>query len=328
MPQRVRTRAKPTFIDLFAGAGLFGHAFEQAGFRQVLAVENDKHAAETHRKNSRCQVIEDSVTTVNPPRSADVLIAGPPCQGFSTLGRMDPADPRNQLSLEVVRWAKQIRPSVVIIENVEAYLNSKIWIYVSQALRKLDYAVESWVLDASDFGVPQRRRRSFTLATDNVEVKRPLATKARVSVREAWDGLPGTPNGVNLHWAPKPSNLALARMRVIPEGGDKRDILRAAPHLAPPSWAKVHNEATDVWGRMLWDEPANTLRTCLQNPSKGRYLHPRQNRVISLREAARLHSISDDFQFSGKPTHVARQIGNGVPPSLGKAIADSVFAAV
>jgi len=111
---------------------------------------------------------------------------------------------------------------------------------------------------------------------------------------------------------------------MIPEGGDKRDIMRAAPELAPPSWWSFPGQLTDVWGRMEWDRPANTLRTCLQNASKGRYIHPEQERVISLREAARLHSIEDTWSFSGLPTQVARQIGNSVPPRLGRAVARCV----
>ena len=117
----------------------------------------------------------------------------------------------------------------------------------------------------------------------------------------------------------------MARMRVIPPGGDKRDVMRAAPELAPPSWWKIRGEATDVWGRMLWDEPCNTLRTALLNASKGRYIHPEQDRVITLREAARLHSVRDDWRFAGTPYQVARQIGNGVPPALGRVVARAVM---
>ena len=107
-----------------------------------------------------------------------------------------------------------------------------------------------------------------------------------MTVRQAWEGLPEMPSGLNGHVARIPSKIALARMKVIPPGGDKRDVLRTAPLLAPPSWWKISGEATDVWGRMLWNEPCNTLRTALLNASKGRYIHTEQNRVITLREAA------------------------------------------
>src|ERR1051325_11636792 len=90
-------------------------------------------------------------------------------------------------------------------------------------------------------------------------------------VRQAWDGLPTTPDGSNHHYAPQPSELALARMRVIQPGGAKRDVMRYAPQLAPPSWWRLKCQVTDVWGRMEWDKPSNTIRTALLNPSKGRY---------------------------------------------------------
>lgn len=319
-----RPHTRPTFIDLFAGAGFFGSAFESAGFRPDLAIEQDDVAAATCQRNVGGDVMVKDLRLVRPQGRCDVLIAGPPCQGFSTLGAMDPSDPRNGLSFEVVKWAKVCRPRVVVIENVEAFLDSPVWKGVTDRLQRLGYEVTAWALDASDYGVAQRRRRSFTVAS---LIGLPLAPRPRqrkVTLREAWEGLPARPDGKNSHVAPKPSALALARMRVIPPHGDKRDILRRAPHLAPPSWKRCSMDVTDVWGRMDWDEPANTLRTCLQNPSKGRYIHPVQHRVVSLREAARLHSVSDRWVFEGLPTQVARQIGNGVPPALGRAVARSV----
>ena len=146
-----------------------------------------------------------------------------------------------------------------------------------------------------------------------------------MTVREAWSGLPDRPDGLNWHVARSPSALALARMKVIPPGGDKRDVLRKAPKLAPRSWWKIGGEATDVWGRMFWDKPCNTLRTALLNASKGRYIHPEQNRVITLREAARLQSVPDWWEFEGTPYQVARQIGNGVPLVLGRLVARAVM---
>ena len=234
-------------------------------------------------------------------------------------------DPRNQLSLEVVRWAKALQPDVVVIENVPAFINSDVWRRVTSLLQIEGFVVNVMVLDAFDFGVPQRRRRSFTFASRIGQPRPVCITRTPIrTVREAWLRLQPEPNGENHHIAPIPSKLALARMRVIPIGGDKRDVLRRAPSLAPRSWKHVSREATDVWGRLNWDGPSNTLRTCLQNPSKGRYIHPEQNRTISLREAARLHSIPDTWTFVGLPTQIARQIGNSVPLSLGRSVARSV----
>ena len=315
----------PTAVDLFAGAGLLSYAFRSAGFRIQQAVESDPVGAATYAANIDSQVQVADVRRVQPEGRCDVLIAGPPCQGFSTLGRRDLCDPRNQLSLEVVRWARRMQPAVAVIENVAPFLQSQIWEQLAAQLRQLDYDVGAFVLRATDFGVPQVRARSFTFASRRgLPMFRP-GQQATMTVREAWDGLPSKPDGRNNHFAPVPSPLALARMRCIPEGGDKRDIMRAAPHLAPPSWWRTTYEVTDVWGRMTWDSPSNTLRTCLYNPSKGRYIHPRQHRVISLREAARLQTIPDSFSFVGLHTQVARQIGNAVPPVLGRAVALAVL---
>ena len=214
---------------------------------------------------------------------------------------------------------------IVVIENVPTFLNSKYWASLEATLVHLGYEVASEVLNAVDFGLPQRRRRCFAFAS-KIGLPRigPPSSKKPTTVRQAWQGLPSEPSGLNGHVARRPSEIALARMKVIPPGGDKRDVLRVAPHLAPESWVKIGCEATDVWGRMRWDEPSNTLRTGLLNASKGRYIHPEQNRVITLREAARLQSIPDDWDFAGTPYQVARQIGNGVPPLLGRVVAKAV----
>lgn len=318
--------SRPTVVDLFAGAGLFSHAFQRVGFRIAQAVELDPVAAATYARNVGDEIEIGDVARVQPRGRCDVLIAGPPCQGFSTLGARRADDPRNRLSFEVYRWARVMRPAIVVVENVPTFLDSDVFALLRKKLARLDYEVSTLTANAAEYGAPQLRNRGFVVATrTRASFVPPKPSRRRCTVREALDGLPARANGDNHHYAPKPSKCALARMRVIPPGGDKRDIMRRAPELTPPSWWRVSGEVTDAWGRMEWDEPSNTLRTCLQNPSKGRYIHPDQNRVISLREAARLHSISDDWQFVGLPTQIARQIGNSVPPLLGLAVARSIL---
>jgi DNA (cytosine-5)-methyltransferase 1 len=325
MSYRAR-KSKPKVVDLFAGAGLFSHAFVKEGFHLVYAVELDRAAATTLRLNHQIEVNVADVRRVDPIPGADVIIAGPPCQGFSSLGNRNPEDPRNLLSLEVLRWARVTRPTVIVIENVVAFLDTPIWTKLKKGLQRLGYSVTPFALNAHDFAVPQLRTRSFTIASKRgTPVIRIPSRKGNQTVRKAWQGLPSVPDGRNHHYAPSPSPLALARMRVLGRGGDKRDIIEKAAQLAAPSWKHVSQEATDVWGRMEWDKPSNTLRTCFQNPSKGRYIHPEQHRVISLREAARLHSIEDGWAFAGSPTQIARQIGNSVPPLLGRAVARAVI---
>ena len=317
---------KPRVIELFAGAGLFGHAFQESGFRLVRAVELDAVAASTYAANLGNHIEVADVRTVKPTGACEVLIAGPPCQGFSTLGLRNADDPRNDLSLEVVKWARVLTPRVIVIENVAAFLRSATWPRLERRLRRLGYDVTAIELDAMNYGVAQTRRRSFTIASINGKLPSlPKPHSRRFTVEDAWDALPSKPDGHNQHYAPTPSKIARARMRLIPPGGDKRDVMRRAPKLAPPSWFRLACEVTDAWGRMEWDKASNTLRTSLQNASKGRYIHPEQDRVISLREAARLHSIPDSFAFEGLPTQIARQIGNSVPPGLGRVVAREVL---
>ena len=319
-----RSRA-PKVVDMFAGAGLLSHAFEREGFAIAAAYEQDPRAAATYARNVGSHIQIADIECAKCDVKCDVLVAGPPCQGFSTLGKRNALDPRNSLSNHVVRWVGDLKPKLVVIENVAAFLNAPIVRQIRARFEQLGYCVSTNLIDASDFGTPQNRLRSFLIAS---RIGTPELyghpRKLPPSVREAWHGLSPKPNGKNWHYAPTPSSLALARMRVIPLGGDKRDIMRDAPHLTPPSWWRVVGDVTDVWGRMNWDEPSNTIRTTFINPSKGRYIHPEQNRVISLREGARLQGIPDGWEFVGTPYQVARQIGNGVPITLGRAVARAV----
>ena len=324
-----KLKSRIPVVDLFAGAGLFSYAFLSEGFRLSTAVELDPKAAMTYSKNLSHEAKVTDIRDLSPEGEAAVLIAGPPCQGFSTLGKRDMNDPRNQLSLSVLKWVRKLRPRVVVIENVPTFLGSPVWGALAKGLESLGYRVKGDIYNAYDFGIPQIRNRSITFASRG---KLPVIIAAPRAgcrtVRQAFKGLPRKPNNKNHHFAPTPSRLALSRMRVIPSGGDKRDVMKRAPKLVPPSWWKVPSEVTDVWGRMEWEAPSNTLRTALLNASKGRYIHPSENRVISLREAARLQSIPEWWTFSGKPYVVARQIGNSVPPRLGRAIAKAVRAVV
>ena len=313
------------FIDLFCGAGLFSAGFVQAGFKPVLALDVDALAVETYRRNISSAAQVGSVAAEREIPSADVLIAGPPCQGFSTLGRQDPLDARNELSASLPRWVAGSGCKVAIIENVPPYLRSSHWAAMASDFEELGYEIHTWVLDAVDYGVPQLRKRAFTIASRVGPVTAPGAMSRRKKAGAAFINIAADDP---LHTWPIASELALARMKMIPPCGDKRDVLLNAPHLAPPSWAKIGDQATDVYGRIDPQQPANTVRCTFQNPSKGRYLHPSLNRVISLREGARLQGIPDHWTFAGRPYPIARQIGNGVPVPLAAAVARAVKAAL
>lgn len=319
-----RSSGTHTFVDLFCGAGLLSAGFSSEGFTPILGVDLDRHALRTYEHNLGAPTLHSSVEYVPDGLSADILLAGPPCQGFSTLGRRDPKDERNNLSLCVSQWARKLGPSVVVIENVPAFLKSPQHKELVRDLTMLGYGVTCTTLEAADFGTPQYRKRAFTIASLVGEFVPPMKTHATpVSVNEAVFG-PSISNDDSMHSWPNPSKLALERFQVTPVGGAKADIIAKRPDLCPPSWALIPGQATDVWGRMHLDRPSNTIRCTFQNPSKGRYIHPTEHRVISLREGARIQGIPDDWLFSGQPYPIARQIGNGVPVQMGRAIARSV----
>jgi DNA (cytosine-5)-methyltransferase 1 len=321
---RMEKSVAPTFIDLFAGAGLFSAGMMQAGFLPVMAVELDREAVASYRRNVSPCAIRASVTDLPSVPGVDVLIAGPPCQGFSTLGRRDPMDVRNDLSLSIIPWIEAALPSLVVVENVPPFLRSIQWQRLARRLKGLGYlSVDTWELDAADYGTPQRRRRAFTVASKLGRVVAPPPLGTIVSAKGAFDD-PTDPADPMHRW-PLPVGIAAERLSLIPPLGDKRDLLRMRPDLCPPSWEKVGCHATDVWGRIDPSQPANTLRCTFQNPSKGRYVHPTENRVISLREGARLQGIPDNWIFEGKAYPIARQIGNGVPIPLARAVGAALF---
>ena len=222
-----------------------------------------------------------------------------------------------------------MKPKVVVIENVAPFLQTSIWEELKSDFEDLGYDFDGAVYNAFDFGVPQLRERSITLATQvSIEKPKKLRTYNVETVREAWQGLSKIPNGKNHHFAPVPTPMTLERIKYVPPEGDRYELIRRAPHLVPPSLLRLKSGVSDVWGRMKWNEPSNTMRTFMIHPSKGRYIHPEQHRVLSLREAARLQSIPDSFTFEGGITDIARQIGNAVPPGLGRAIAKVVYNAL
>lgn len=316
-----RARSRPRVGDLFSGAGLFGQAFADQGGKLRFAVEMDPLAAASYARNVGPHIHAGRVEQLVPPHAVDILIAGPPCQGFSTLGRRDPKDVRNQLCLEIPRWAKQSGANVVVVENVPPFLRAPQWKIMAQGLELLGFEVTTWELDAANYGVPQHRNRSFTVAS-RIGLPEPPAQTEQTPAGEVFRGIRRTdPMQV---W-PEQSALADARMKLVPRNGDRRDILRLAPALCPPSWQRIGCQATDVWGRINPCVPSNTLRCDFQNPSKGRYIHPTKNRMISLREGARLQQIPDHWVMEGSRTSVTRQIGNGVPLGLGRAVAHQVL---
>lgn len=314
----------PTFIDLCSGAGLFSFGFQQAGFEPILAIDQDRLAIQSYNRNVAPVGIIGGVEKIIPDVHANLIIAGPPCQGFSTLGPRNPLDVRNRICMAVTKWTATARPEMVIVENVPPFLASSHWRQMADALSNLGYEIETWTLDAAEHGAPQHRSRSFTVASKIGQPNPPKKRRAKPS------SIAFAPvrDGDEMHLWPDPTDLAAERIKRIPRNGDWRDILAQAPELCPPSWRSLGSQATDVWGRINADLPSNTLKTRFQNPSTGRYLHPTEDRVISLREGARLQGLTDDWVLCGNREAIVRQIGNGVPIHLGRAVARAAFAAV
>ena len=205
------------------------------------------------------------------------------------------------------------------------------------------YTVVYGVLNAADYGVPQARRRGILVAIRDADrplswppppVCGPETGSPRKTVRDAISDLPARTSGTeplivdgaqHLHFGRQPEQRSLERYRAIPPGGNRFDLMRNRPDITPACWANKPSGTTDVMGRLWWDRPSATIRTEFFKPEKGRYLHPDQDRVISHREAARIQSFPDWYVFEGKKTEIARQIGNAVPPLLGRAIAEYVY---
>ncbi len=317
-------RRKPRFIDLFCGAGLLSHAFKASGFKPELAIDLDRKAIKSYQRNvSRAAIVGDA-SYVLPNLSVDLIVAGPPCQGFSTLGRRDPKDARNALGLCVLDWATEYLPKVVVVENVPGFVDTIWFNRLSEGLEELGYETDVFILEATDYGAGQRRSRAFTVASRIGSVEKPTPRKS--SARTFHDVVQKRPicPGDPMHIWPEPSELAKDRFQAIPPLGGKKDLMLARPDLCPSSWAKIPGEATDVWGRIDPSVPSNTIRCSFLNPSKGKYIHPEEDRVLSLREGARLQGIPDSWIMFGEPSPIARQIGNGVPIPLGRAIAKTV----
>jgi DNA (cytosine-5)-methyltransferase 1 len=314
--------------EIFAGAGLFAGAFKEIGFRTIYAAEINPRAVKSFNSNVAPVAELRDARLIRDNIRCDILLAGPPCQGFSTQSACNPearaatARKRNKLCLAVSDWAAATKARVVVVENVPKMLESWHWKRLRRAMEEQGFECAEWILRAEAYGAPQLRTRAFGIFSKIGLPAEPTATKLKPStIREAFDGLSIKPENSGMHIAPIPSPLALSRFRHIPPRGDKRDVMRRAPQLCPPSWLRMGQDATDVWGRLDYDRPSNTLRCDFQNASKGRYVHPVADRVITLREGARIQGIPDAWQFEGMRAHVAEQIGNGVPLPLGKAVA-------
>lgn len=335
----LKTTQKPVFIDLFAGAGGLSIGLQQAGFELIAATDWDHWSCETLRANHKdTYICEGDITTIKmddfkkhlPIKNIDLIVGGPPCQGFSPLGKRLKSDPRNQLWRQFMRFVDYFSPKMFLMENVPELLKSEEYAEIKKQAEKLGYTVKAKVLFAVDHGVPQKRKRAIILGSKIGEPVHPnpsyfppgqipLTDKAAPwkTVADAIGNLPPIPDGKNWHVGRHPTELSIQRYKSIPPGGNRFDL---PVHLKPDCWKRKKTGSTDVFGRLEWDKPSLTVRTEFYKPEKGRYLHPTENRPITIREAARLQTFPDDYVILGSSVQAAKQVGNAVPVEMARRI--------
>ncbi|RYN14723.1 DNA methyltransferase [Bifidobacterium animalis subsp. animalis] len=286
------------------------------------------------------------------PESVDIIIGGPPCQGFSTLGKQDQEDKRNTLWYQYVEAIHRTHPRYFVMENVPAFLKSRQYESFTAQTQSggllEDYTFRASVLTAADFDVPQMRHRAVIIGRrrDCRDVGFPIPTShdnmptlrdaighleqhvtqvdlpANRSINFADKKLLGPFRPEELQLTRNYSDLSLKRFASIPYGGNRFDI---PEELLAPCWKGYKSGAGDVMGRLEWEKPSVTIRTEFFKPEKGRYLHPVEDRAITLYEAALLQGFPSTQRFVGSKTAIARQIGNAVPVNLAKAIASQML---
>lgn len=344
-------------LDLFSGAGGLSKGMDMIdGFTTVIANDYNFSALETFKKNFPKtevvygdigdQKVKQTIFKLAKEKKVNMIIGGPPCQGFSNKGKkLGLKDPRNFLFLEYLDLVERIQPEVFVIENVKTMLTASNGFFIKEIetnILKLGYKMTYGVLNASDFGVPQNRQRAIIIAfKDKIpQLPKPFNIDKQ-SVRDAISDLsflnagegefeqeyllsPQTKyqkylrrNSKKLynHQATNHSELALYKLSLIPPEKGKEYL---------PDHLKGKQLFKTTWGRLKWDSQSPTIDTRFDTPSNGTNSHPYLDRAITPREAARLQSFPDDFIFIGKKTEITKQIGNAVPPLLSLAIAKSI----
>jgi DNA (cytosine-5)-methyltransferase 1 len=321
-------------------------------------VEWDEAAAVTFAANfgehAFCGDIADLTESMIP--EVDVVIGGPPCQGFSNLGRRNASDPRNKLWQQYVRVVLAAKPKVFVIENVDRFLTSGEFALLQAMIDDgplKDYEIRFGVLNAADFGVPQRRRRTIIVGSRIGAIELPTPTHAKdgarglprwATVRDAFDGIPlhtattevpasrttftdiagteittpGIFKEPDLHFGRRPTALSLVRYDRVPPGGGRFDL---PDELLPQCWRDKPTGTTDVLGRMRWDAPSLTIRTEFFKPEKGQYLHP-QWEVARLKQ--RVNRVITHREAARLQTFLSHFLWCGTKIEIAKQIGNAV----
>lgn len=345
-------------LDLFSGAGGMSYGMEQnKHFITEVALDFNEQALQTFKYNmphteTVCGDITDDlvkrkVVELCKERCVNMIIGGPPCQGFSLKGKkLGLDDPRNFLFNEYLKFVEILQPKVFVIENVKALMSTSAGWFKEQIIEKvkaMGYFVEYGVLTASDFGVPQARERAIFICSKGRSVPLPKATCDKpVTVRDAIYDLAYLNSGegeFEQEYITEPSSEYQLLMR---KDSTKLFNHKASNHakiaikkleMIPPESGKEHLPAemigkqqfSGTWGRLKWDAVSPTIDTRFDASSNGTNNHPFLNRSITPREAARIQSFDDRFVFIGSKVYIRTQIGNAVPPLMAKAIADQIY---
>lgn len=342
-------------VDLFCGAGGLSCGFERAGCHIALGIDNDAMALETFKANHNgTEVICGDITEIHyesdiksllKGKKIDVIIGGPPCQGFSLSGPRNFNDPRNKLYLSYIRLVEEIKPDAFIIENVPGLVtlfNGEVKDSIIARFTKMGYSVQYKILCAADFGVPQNRKRVIFvgLKDGNKTFSYPMPTNKMVTCEMALSDLPplvdelgeeiqeyiSTPqndyqsimrensNTVKNHVAAAHSEKVQHIISLVPDGGNYKDL--------PEEYRNSRNFHV-AWTRFASQKPAPTIDTGHRH-----HFHYKYNRVPTVRECARIQSFPDNFEFLGNKTQQFRQVGNAVPPLMAQRIAEQVIKAL
>ena len=350
-------RKKYTVLDLFCGCGGISKGFDLADYKIIGGIDFNEDATKTFQHNFKdAKVLCTDISTVNNADivklypKVDVIVGGPPCQGFSSANRWQKEidDPRNKLFFEYLRFVRVLSPKVVLIENVRGLLtrdNGYAKERIETLLSEMGYRVNMRILCASDYGVPQDRRRAVIVAIRNdVSTEmfnyKLITEKPKVTVVDAIgelyqfekskkkeyvltepasstyrEYLRRTDGLVPDHEVIYPAEKVQERISYVPQGGNWQDV---PANLWPTSRNNRHSSA---YKRLKEDEQSCTIDT---GNAHSNYFHPLFNRIPSIRESARLQSFPDEFEFIGTRGSKYKQVGNAVPPLMAAAVAEAI----
>ncbi|MFH9834918.1 DNA cytosine methyltransferase [Streptomyces sp. NPDC017201] len=334
---------QPSAIDLFAGAGGATQGLMEAGFSVLGAVENDPSAASTYARNHPSAHLWETdirrlpASTMRKQLGLSIgelalLKTCPPCQGFSSLasGRGLADQERNDLVVHTVRFVRAFMPKSVLLENVPGLAKDARLQYVRESLNKLGYVSMIYRFEASEFAVPQRRRRLIMLAVRGKRSELPSNIsdavsdlRGSMSVRESFSSLNSRAReGDPLDRSRRNSDKVLSRIAAIPVGGGRFDL--PEEHQLECHKRLDKKTATASYGRIKWDAPSPTMTTRCTTPACGTFIHPEEHRGITLREAATLQTFPRDYDFQGDYGAIERQIGNAVPVRMATVLGTAV----